>query len=94
LAHEIYSPTPVRNSKLSIINLPSDQQNLSIQFFTVSGQLIRMFSIEDTVLMGSGSRMFEWDCKNKSGSEVAQGVYFMMIRTDSDKLIKKIAVIR
>ncbi|MDD4165842.1 MAG: M6 family metalloprotease domain-containing protein [Endomicrobiaceae bacterium] len=94
LAHVIYYPNPVRNSKLSIINLPSDQQNLSIQFFTVSGQLIRMFSIEDTVLMGSGSRMFEWDCKNKSGSEVAQGVYFMMIRTDSDKLIKKIAVIR
>jgi len=94
LAHVIYYPNPVRNSKLSIINLPSDQQNLSIQFFTVSGQLIRMFSIADTRLMGSGSRMFEWDCKNKSGSEVAQGVYFMMIRTDSDKLIKKIAVIR
>lgn len=93
LAHVIYYPNPVRNSKLSVINLPSEQ-NLSIQFFTVSGQLIRMFSIADTRLMGSGSRMFEWDCKNKSGSEVAQGVYFMMIRTDSDKLIKKIAVIR
>ncbi|MDD5021013.1 MAG: M6 family metalloprotease domain-containing protein [Endomicrobiaceae bacterium] len=94
LANVVYYPNPVRNSKLSIINLPSNQQNLSIQFFTVSGQLIKMFSVGDTTLMGSGSRMLEWDCKNKSGSDVAQGVYFMMIRTDSDKLIKKIAVIR
>lgn len=94
LANVIYYPNPIRNSKLSIINLPSNQENLSIQLFTVSGQLVKMFSIDDTTLMGSGSRLLEWDCKNKSGNDVAQGVYFLMIRTDSDKLIKKIAVIR
>jgi len=93
LANVVYYPNPVRNSKLSLINLP-DQQSLSIQFFTVSGQLIKKYSINDTKLMGSGSRLFEWDCKNNSGNDVAQGVYFLMIRTESDKLIKKIAVIR
>ena len=87
-------PNPAKNGKITITNLPTTIDKLNIYIYTISGQMINSFSIDDTQVLGNGTRFFVWNCKTKSGNDVAQGVYMILIKTQSDKIIKKIAIIR
>ena len=87
-------PNPARNGKITITNLPTKNEKLNIYIFTISGQMVTSFSVEDTQLLGNGTRFFVWDCKTKSGNDIAQGVYIVLIKNNNDKIIKKIAIIR
>jgi flagellar hook assembly protein FlgD len=60
----------------------------------MSGQGIESFSLADTSFDGEGRRYLRWNCKNHSGQNVAPGIYFVLIKTNTDQTTKKIAVIR
>lgn len=94
LSNVVFYPNPVRNGQLNIINMPSGTTVLDIQIYTMVGKIVKTFSISDTQLNGDGSRTLKWDCKNDGGSNVAPGVYLLLIKTSSDKKVSKIAVIR
>jgi len=87
-------PNPARNGKITITNLPTKNEKLNIYIFTISGQMVTSFSLDDTQLLGNGTRFLVWNCKTKSGNDVAQGVYMILVKNNSDKIIKKIAIIR
>ena len=74
--------------------MPTKNEKLNIYIFTISGQMITSFSLDDTQLLGNGTRFFIWNCKTKSGNDVAQGVYIILVKNNNDKIIKKIAIIR
>lgn len=87
-------PNPARNGKITITNLPSISDNLNIYIFTISAQMVTSFSLDDTQMLGNGTRFLVWNCKTKSGNDVAQGVYIVLIKNSGNKTTKKIAVIR
>ncbi len=87
-------PNPVRDGHVRIANLPISVDKLDISIYTISGQIIKSFSINDTGFDSEGVRYLEWDCKNHSGDNVAPGIYIVLIKTNSDKATKKIAIIR
>ena len=56
--------------------------------------MITSFSCDDTQLLGNGTRFLLWNCKTKSGNDIAQGIYIILVKNSGDKVIKKVAVIR
>jgi len=94
LSKVVFYPNPARNGKITITNLPTSIDKLNIYIYTISGQMITSFSLDDTQVLGNGIRFFVWNCKTKSGNDIAQGVYMILIKTNNDKIVKKIAIIR
>ncbi|MDD5021664.1 MAG: M6 family metalloprotease domain-containing protein [Endomicrobiaceae bacterium] len=94
LSKVVCFPNPARDGQVTITNLPISVDKLDVIVYTMSGQSVESFSIDDTSFDGEGRRYLEWDCKNHSGDNVAPGVYFILLKTNSDKATKKIAIIR
>jgi immune inhibitor A len=95
LSKVICFPNPVRdNGDVIITNLPVSSDKLDVIIYTMSGQSIESFSLADTSFDGEGRRYLRWNCKNHSGQNVAPGIYFVLIKTNTDQTTKKIAVIR
>ncbi|WP_413853896.1 T9SS type A sorting domain-containing protein, partial [Candidatus Ruminimicrobium bovinum] len=94
LSKVVCYPNPARKGKITITNLPSVSEKLNVYIYTISGQMIISFSSDDTQIFGNGTRFLQWNCKTKSGNDVAQGIYIILIKNSGDKVIKKVAVIR
>ncbi|MCL2144771.1 MAG: S8 family serine peptidase [Endomicrobia bacterium] len=88
-------PNPVSISKkgsIKITNLPYDTSLVNVNVYTVAGEFVKSFSSSD-LKMHKGRVTIEWDLKNQSGSQVAPGVYFCVIKTpETGKKVKKIAI--
>lgn len=87
-------PNPARDGQVTITNLPISVDKLDMSIYTMSGQIIKSFSVNDTIFDSEGVRYLQWNCKNHSGDNVAPGIYFILIKTNSEKTTKKIAIIR
>ena len=87
-------PNPSRNGEITFINLPTNTTKLDTRIFTITSQPVKSFTINDTEFISNGNRKLKWDCRNYNGDNVAQGIYFVMFKTEADKKIIKIAIIR
>lgn len=94
LSKVVCFPNPARAGQVTITNLPISVDKLDTSIYTMSGQIIKSFSLNDTSFDSEGARYLQWNCKNHSGDNVAPGIYFILIKTNSDKATKKIAIIR
>lgn len=94
LSKVVCYPNPARNGYVYITNLPTNTQDFSLEIFTMTSKLVKAFSASDTELNSDGIRQLKWDCKNDTGQSVAPGVYFVLIKNNSEKKIFKVAVIR
>ncbi len=72
----------------SYVTFEALTEEVTIQIFTVSGQLVRKEEI-------SGQYSWDWDLKNTDGEKVARGVYIWMATNPAgEKKTAKIAVIQ
>jgi len=72
----------------SYVTFEALTEEVTIQIFTVSGQLVRKEEI-------SGQYSWDWDLKNTNGEKVARGVYIWMATNPAgEKRTGKIAVIQ
>ncbi|TES85584.1 T9SS type A sorting domain-containing protein [Candidatus Aerophobetes bacterium] len=73
----------------SYVTFEALTEEVTIQIFTVSGQLVRKEEI-------SGQYSWDWDLKNTDGEKVARGVYIWMATNPAagEKRTGKIAVIQ
>ncbi len=94
LSNVVIYPNPARNGVVNFINLPTETTKLFIEIYTITGQLVKSFNLEDVSLIATGNRKLSWDCKNYSGAPIAPGVYIALIKSDSDKKKIKFAIIR
>lgn len=76
----------ISNSK-SGIHIKGLTQNCKIEIYTLLGELVDEVQV-------SNKPFVVWDAKNKHGRDVASGVYFVLIKNESQSVIKKVAVIR
>jgi len=59
-----------------------------VEIYSILGELIDEFTKNDN------SGMYIWNAKNKKGDKVASGIYFVVIKGNNQKVVKKIAIIR
>jgi subtilisin family serine protease len=85
----IVYPNPVETAAgHSYVTFEALTEEVTIQIFTVSGQLVRKEEI-------SGQYSWDWDLKNTDGEKVARGVYIWMATNPAgEKKTAKIAVIK
>jgi hypothetical protein len=65
---------------------------VTLRIYDISGRLVRVF--EDAAMKNAGRHQVIWDGKNKSGRNVAPGVYFCNFNAGSFKETKKIVLLR
>lgn len=94
LSKVVCYPNPARNGYVYITNLPTSPRDFSLEIFTMTANIVKSFSADDTELNGDGVRRLKWDCRNDDGQHVAPGIYLVLIKNDSKKKIVKVAVIR
>lgn len=83
-------PNPFNPSTVISFMLPSSMQvNLSI--YDVSGRLIS--TLADGA-MSAGAHDIAWNGRGANGSQVASGIYFYRLRTDSEVLTRKMILLR
>jgi len=80
-------PNPFKE-KLNIRYQTTDNNNMNLKIYDVSGRLIRSFNH----LTNSPISQITWDGKNENGRAVAQGVYFVRIENLDTKetLVQKV----
>ena len=79
-----FSPNTMGSKEISFEKLTV---NAIIDIFTLNGELVKS-GIEGR----SGYAI--WDGRNDGGSEVVSGLYIYLIRSDIDKTVGKILIIR
>ncbi len=94
LSDVICFPNPARNGYINITNLPTTNKDFSVEVFTLTSKLVRVFSPDDMEYTYDGFKKIKWDCKNDAGEDVAPGVYLILVKNDSKKKVFKVAVIR
>jgi hypothetical protein len=89
IRNNVIDPT---RGDLAYINLfLNDSADVRIKVYDVGGNYI------DTLYTGkskSGAHLVTWDGTNKKGRNVVRGVYFIIIRVDKKRYIKKVLIIR
>ncbi len=82
-------PVPFRpsrgDSRITFTNLA---QAATIRIFTVSGKLVRKLDVND------GTGALDWDVRNSDGADIASGVYFYLIESQTDRKKGKLIIIR
>lgn len=74
-----------RNKELVIAGLP---EKCEIKIFSASGRFVNQLS------SGVNHQKLIWDLKNKWGDFVGSGVYLLVFRTENERKLKKIMLIR
>jgi hypothetical protein len=87
--HQNY-PNPFNPSTAIEFHLPR-RERVSLRVYDVSGRLVRTI-VEET--LETGDHLFTWDGHNDRGAQVASGVYFYMLKSDSIRQARKAVLLR
>lgn len=83
-------PNPFRDATTIAFGLP-DRQWASLVVYDVNGRRVRTLVRGE---LGAGSHESTWDGRDDIGGQVTSGVYFGVLKTGKDQLVRKIIVLR
>ncbi|MEE8148881.1 MAG: T9SS type A sorting domain-containing protein, partial [candidate division Zixibacteria bacterium] len=89
---ELYQnyPNPFNPSTMIEFYLP-EQQYVTLDIYNILGQ--RVVSLVDRD-MDAGFQSVSWSGRDNSGSEVASGIYFYLLKTDDRKISKRMMMLK
>lgn len=92
--NEFYSlynvPNPAENhTKISFYNRSSTPEKIKI--YNLSGQLIKTLTPEN---IGANKFVANWNCKDREGNRVANGIYFYKVKNGFNVLSKKMLILK
>ncbi|MCH7690986.1 MAG: T9SS type A sorting domain-containing protein, partial [candidate division Zixibacteria bacterium] len=89
---ELYQnyPNPFNPSTMIEFYLP-EQQYVTLDIYNILGQ--RVVSLVDRD-MDAGFQSVNWSGRDNSGSEVASGIYFYLLKTDDRKISKRMMMLK
>jgi hypothetical protein len=89
---ELYQnyPNPFNPSTMIEFYLP-EQQYVTLDIYNILGQ--RVVSLVDRD-MDAGFQSASWSGRDNSGSEVASGIYFYLLKTDDRKISKRMMMLK
>ncbi len=83
-------PNPFRDHTSVAFSLP-DRQRATVAVYDVTGRLVRTLASQT---LDRGLHEKTWDGLDEAGAKVPSGVYFGVLRTGGDQLVRKIIVLR
>jgi len=86
---EIY-PNPVKSLTVVRYSLPAEG-NVSLQFFDISGRLVKTL---DNEYKNAGNYSVIWNGTDDNNGKVCEGVYFCILRTNGKNLQKKLMIVK
>ena len=87
--HQNY-PNPFNPSTTIEFYLP-EQQYVTLDIYNILGQ--RVVSLVDRD-MDAGFQSVNWSGRDNSGSEIASGIYFYLLKTDDRKISKRMMMLK
>jgi hypothetical protein len=89
-------PNPVSKSSAKNVGTKISFSNpktgrVEIQVYNIKGQLVDVITNE---IYNKGNHVVNWNCSDNKNKEVATGVYFININTQSTSQVKKITVMK
>ncbi len=95
----IFNPYPnpfnPRKGKLAIqLKVKDFSPDAKVYIYSLDGSLVRVLDVEDPGELNVEDGLAYWDGRDESGREVATGVYVVVLVNGSEKLYKKVVVIK
>jgi hypothetical protein len=93
---DVFTPVPLLftaypNPARDVVNLRLDgikvNERTEISIFNVKGQLIRRFHL-------STDRFGQWNCRDSTGRQATEGIYFLKATTSQGSVTQKIILVR
>ena len=90
LKNVIVFPNPFipQQSESKRVTFLNPTANATIEIYTLNGQRVRSITVENSTGLAT------WDGTSDGGREVASGLYIYLIRSDADKAVGRIMVMR
>ena len=82
---------PLKGENVNIYLKPKHSENVSIEIYTIAGQLVWEKEISVT---GGVQEQVVWNCRNKSDEVVSSGIYVVHVKGGGIDTVKKIAVVK
>ena len=83
-------PNPF-NPETTIVFYVQQPGNVKLAVYNVKGQIVKVLADE---IMSAGENGLIWDGRNDRGNPVSSGVYFVRLQSKTDRLIKKIILMK
>lgn len=83
-------PNPFSDETGILLQLP-EPRPVAIEIYDHSGRLVRVLCEGE---VSAGSHRYAWDGRSQTGHRVASGVYLVKVRAGTDKLQKRIILLR
>jgi endoglucanase len=83
-------PNPFNASTVFEFNLP-DKAKTQLSIYNIQGQLVKTLVSSS---LNAGVYQYSWDGVDESGHSMPSGVYFYELKTDNQKLVRQMALIR
>ena len=84
------NPYISQNNKFETKLISPVTQNIKINIYNILGQTIIN---KDLLLLESEEKSFEWNLKNRHGKKVSSGIYFIEIKGENKRLVKKVTLL-
>ena len=85
-------PNPGRQTINITFQIPSSNDQTILKIYDATGRMIKDFSLPTA--NSSVPAVFDWDGTDMSGCKVAQGIYFIHLKTDDQTLTEKIIFLK
>ena len=72
------------------VNMPSSG-NLDIMIMTIDGNIVKYLAHGNA---SAGEHFYYWDGRNNAGSEVARGIYFVIVKAPGIDENRKVMVVK
>ncbi|MEO0228150.1 MAG: T9SS type A sorting domain-containing protein [candidate division WOR-3 bacterium] len=82
------TPNPCRERLIITFPSKSSDKNAQFKIFDATGNLLNEFKLE------SGVKQQVWDCKNRKGIKIPNGVYFLCYESKEMREIRKLVIIK
>jgi hypothetical protein len=84
-------PNPVINGLARISFSLAEPTKVSLQIYDASGRIVKTLVNSQ---LTRGIYNLTWDGKDKTGNNVAQGIYFCQLKADNTAIVRKLAIIK
>ena len=90
VANNLFNPERAEECAI-LLDLDKPYKNVAIDIYNLAGDKIQNLALGSK---NPGSYRIGWTGRNEDGNNVASGIYFVVIRVDDQRYIKRIAVVR
>lgn len=90
-------PNPVKTNTTQINFMPAiDAQHTELNIYNLKGQLIRTIDCDGIITSGAKNGFYTliWDCRDRNGKDVKNGIYFYKLTSGEKSTVNKMLIMK